>query len=407
MRFRSGENIADEVEMILKNNPSVTTVWIHDDAFMISKDRTLDFCNAIIRRGIKTQFIASARFRPINKEVVFKMKEAGFVQVLFGLESGAEEVLKGIKKGIKKNDVRYGMKLFSQVGIKATAFLIVGLPGESDETVKETVDFIQEIQKINYLFYDDIGVAMIYPGTTIYDQCKASGHMTDDYWLTDGDVPYYTTEFGGDNTLEKLETWKAEVREGVALGHMFTSSEGFLKQRKLIPEIIRYAMRFPDIQGINALIVRANAKYCEPHPGVNNMVGQVVNSVVCSKLRIEEGLLLSDLFNNFLLGDTDNLRNTFCRVIEDLIVESYENRMSVKEKLNFITRLKAQRVSDEVKLKEFSLRSKDIVVEEWNPAKDKDHNSFTATLPRISSAGGVSMDADTAAALVEESGQQF
>lgn len=82
VRFRSGDNIADEVEQLITKFPSITTIWIHDDAFMINKKRTLEFCDAIIRRGIKTQFVASARFRPISPEVVSKMEQAGFIHVL-------------------------------------------------------------------------------------------------------------------------------------------------------------------------------------------------------------------------------------------------------------------------------------------------------------------------------------
>lgn len=255
VRFRSGENIADEVEMLLAKFPKVRTIWIHDDAFMINKDRTIEFCDAIINRGIKTQFIASARFRPISHEVVFKMKQAGFVQVLFGLESGADAVIKGMRKGIKKEHVRYGLELFAKAGMKATAFLIAGLPGETSDTIDETIDFVQQLQNIEYLYYDDIGVSMVYPGTEMYTMAKETGKIDDDYWLTDKDVPYYTQEVGGPHTYETLLEFKDRIRKSIALEFLF-KKETFINQRKLIPKILEYSQKF-GMQEINNLLNRA------------------------------------------------------------------------------------------------------------------------------------------------------
>jgi len=252
VRFRSGGNIADEIEMLLDKYPSIRTIWIHDDAFMINNDRTIEFCDAIIERGIKTQFVASARFRPISHEVVFKMKQAGFVQVLFGLESGAAEVIKGMRKGISKEHARYGLELFSKTGMKATAFIIVGLPGETEDTIEETIDFVQQLQDIDYLYYEDIGTAMLYPGTEMYTQCRETGLIDDDYWLSDGDIPYYTKEFGGVHSMETLNKFKKTIQEGISLKYLFTR-EHFLKQRKLIPKILQYSQRFP-LGNLNQLL---------------------------------------------------------------------------------------------------------------------------------------------------------
>jgi len=175
------------------------------------------------------------------------MKEAGFVHVLFGLESGSESVMKLMKKGLTQKAVRHGLKLFSETGIKATAFLIVGLPGESAETVEETIDFVQQLQKIQYLFYDDIGVAGVYPGTELFTLAKEAkmkikgyGIIDDKYWLSDGPVPFYEV----DHKHSQLEEWKEKTRNAIALGRMFNSCENFLKQRKLVPSVIEYCWRW-------------------------------------------------------------------------------------------------------------------------------------------------------------------
>ena len=243
VRFRSGKNIVDEVEMVLKNHPTVTQFWLHDDAFMINKARTLEFCEEVIRRGVKTQFVASARFRPISEEVVKKMEQAGFVHVLFGLESGSKKVMDLTRKGITQPHARYGLELFAKTKIKTTMFLITGLVGETEETVQETCDFVQELQRINYSYYEDIGVCQVYPGTEIFEICKASGKMSDDYWLTDKEVPYFTTEFGGEHSLEWLMEMKEKAQKYIALGKILTP-EGLLVQRKQIKASLKWVLRY-------------------------------------------------------------------------------------------------------------------------------------------------------------------
>tara|TARA_R110002072_G_scaffold32307_4_gene98805 strand:+ start:9683 stop:11458 length:1776 start_codon:yes stop_codon:yes gene_type:complete len=328
VRFRSGENIADEVEMILEKYPSITTIWIHDDAFMINKDRTIEFCDAIIERGIKTQFVASARFRPISAEVVRKMEEAGFVHVLFGLESGADSVMAGMKKGIKKEHVRYGLELFGETGMKATAFLIAGLPGETDETIEETIDFVQELQNINYLYYEDIGVAMIYPGTLMYAQALADGKISDDYWLTDANVPYYTDEFGGVHTYEKLEEMKERIRQVISLQNI-SAPEGFLRQRKLIPSILKYSQRF-GITPINTMLVSAINRNPSLH---------------------------SHLLSGFFLGASDNamagVSHAFEMEVVNIILEHWLK--TDKEKSDFIKKYEKQRDKDIATLHRYSV----------------------------------------------------
>ena len=247
VRCRSAKNIVDEVEMILESHPSIDTVWIHDDAFMIMPDRTIEFCKEVVKRGIKTSFVCSARFRPISREVVMLMAEAGFKHVLFGLESGSPSVMKLMKKGLTQKSVRHGLKLFSETGIKATAFLITGLPGENKDTVDETIDFVQELQDIQYLYYDEIGVAGIYPGTELFTIAKEQkmvvpgyGVIDDKYWLTDGDVPWYEV----DHSYEQLLEWKEKTRDAIAFNRLMDQPHTFLSQRKLIPSLLKYSWQW-------------------------------------------------------------------------------------------------------------------------------------------------------------------
>ena len=349
VRCRSAKNIIDEVEYIITNYPTVETVWLHDDAFMILKDRTMEFCQEVIRRGVKTNFICSARFRPISREVVMLMKQAGFVHVLFGLESGAPNVLKQMRKGITQKSARHGLKLFSETGIKATAFLIVGLPGESAETIDETIEFVQELQDIQYLYYDDIGVAGIYPGTELNTiaqsrkmEIEGYGPIDDDYWLTDGDVPFYEV----DHTYEQLSEWKTKIRDAVALRFIADRPENFLMQRKVMASIIEYAWRWnlsgfvermvlilnqPSSSSMAPLILRSGFIGEKNHKALNYIRTELEKWIIKSlfdKMETEERKAFIEQYNK----QVDEDRKTIARWHETQRVErSGMSKVDAKE----------------------------------------------------------------------------
>ena len=306
VRCRSAKNIVDEIEYVMNNHPTIDTMWLHDDAFMIIKDRTIEFCEEIIRRGIKIKLICSARFRPISRQVVMLMKEAGFVHVLFGLESGAESVMKLMKKGLTQKIVRHGLKLFSETGIKATVFLIVGLPGETAETIEESIDFVQELQDIQYLYYDDIGVAQVYPGTELYTLMKEAkvpiegyGPIDDGYWLTDGHVPQYTR----DHTSEQLLEWKEKTRSAISLDQILRSSESFLKQRKLMNSIIDYSWRH------------------HAYPKPESAIIEVIMELLDKRPLVVYGMLRSLFINEFPTEIISEVRMLLEREVIKLIFE--------------------------------------------------------------------------------------
>lgn len=235
VRFRSVENVIAEIEYLISSFPDIQCIWIHDDSFFLDNQRVINICDEIVRRNIKLKFICSGRVKPLSKELVKALERAGFTNVLFGLESGAAKVLKLCRKGVTKEDIINAFELFAGSPISITAFLIVGLYGENDETVMETANFIQQLQKIKYTYYDEIGVLIIYPGTEIYEIAKGNGMISDDYWLTDKPVPFFTAE----HSLDKLDEYKEKIRDYIALKKIFTL-KGFKAQKKLLPYIIKY-----------------------------------------------------------------------------------------------------------------------------------------------------------------------
>jgi len=123
--------------------------------------------------------------------------------------------------------------ILSKFNLDVTCFLIVGLPGESVDTIDETIAFVKELQRTKYILYDDVGVLMVYPGTEIYDMCVERGCLTDQYWLSNKTTPYYECE----NDLAYLFDLKKRLLKHIALSHFFSS---IAAQYDMIPYIWKY-----------------------------------------------------------------------------------------------------------------------------------------------------------------------
>jgi len=229
VRYRSVKNVVDEIEYLYKNFPALKKIWIHDDTFCIDNERAIRVCNEIVSRKIKLQFVCSAKFKPISKEMIDAMEKAGFIQMLFGLETGSPRVLKATHKAITTEDVISAVNLLKGSKIETTAFLIVGLYGENDESIKETARLVQEMQKIKYFYYNEIGTLGIYPGTEIYEIAKRAGAISDDFWMTDKPVPLFTVE----HSVEDLERMKETLLNSIAIRKARTLA-GFLAQYKVL-----------------------------------------------------------------------------------------------------------------------------------------------------------------------------
>ncbi|MFH0892346.1 MAG: radical SAM protein [Candidatus Falkowbacteria bacterium] len=243
VRKRSIANIIAEIEYIGQKFPNIKSIWIHDDTFFVENQRVIDFCDEIIKRKIKFNFTCSGRMKPLSAELVKKLEKANFTKVLLGLESGNNEILKKCHKGITQEDAINAFKLFANSKIGVLAFLIVGLPGETLKTIRETGRFVQKLQKIKYVYYpEDIAILTVYPGTEIYEIAKAGGTINDDFWLIDQPTPLFTLE----NTQKLLFSYKETLLNYISLNKIFTI-RGFIAQLPMIPFIIRYLLKSPSV----------------------------------------------------------------------------------------------------------------------------------------------------------------
>jgi len=238
VRFRSVKNVVDEIEYLAKSFKKIKLIWIHDETFTLDNNRVIQICDEIIKRGIKKEFIASGRIKPISKKMIKKMEEANFKYLILGVESGCDDILKKAHKGITKKDIVETFKLFKNSKVILKIFIIIGLPGETKETIIETSKFVRDLQKIIYISLGDTANYLrIYPGAEVYEIAKEAGIISDKYWLTELSSPIFTLE----NSLETLNEFGEIFINYTAWSRMFRL-KGFIHQWMMIPYFLKYLL---------------------------------------------------------------------------------------------------------------------------------------------------------------------
>ena len=171
-RVRSISNVLDELEWIQENLPEVKEVFFEDDTFTINKKRVLEFCKEYRERGLDITWACNAR-ADLDYETMKEMKKANCRLLIVGYESGSDEILRNIKKGITVEQIRRFAKDARRAGLLVHGDFIIGLPGETKETIELTRKLIKET-KPDIL---QVSVASPFPGTEFYEWCKENGYL--------------------------------------------------------------------------------------------------------------------------------------------------------------------------------------------------------------------------------------
>ncbi len=206
-RVRSPENIVDEMEEIVYGF-GYERIWFADELFIANKRHVLRICEEIKRRGLKTLWECLARVDLMDWEVARAMREAGCHKIIFGLESGDDRVLKLMNKRITVNQSRKAVEMAVKAGIKVGAFFILGYPGETNETMLNTIRFASSLP----LDYFSMTVPYPLPGTGLYEKVK--DRMISEEWEKPMHGYDHRLLFKHDFTIEKLRygMWMAKTR---------------------------------------------------------------------------------------------------------------------------------------------------------------------------------------------------
>lgn len=165
-RQRSLKTIFEELDWLVEKY-KVNRVLLNDELFANNKDRIIEFCNRIVKYNIKW-FVSLRVSKHITSELLQMMKKSGCIQILYGLESGDDSILKSMRKGITVNEIERVVKLTYEAGFQVRGNFIFGDTDETLETARNTLKFIQE--QIEYFSSVALSPILLFPGSYLYKQ---------------------------------------------------------------------------------------------------------------------------------------------------------------------------------------------------------------------------------------------
>jgi len=188
-RLRSPKNVVDEMERDIDLCPDVLKggeFFFEDDTFTVDKDRAMAICDEILNRNLKITFSVNARVDTGDEELFRIMKKAGCRELLVGFESGDQGMLDRMHKNATLEDSRRFMQIAKKTKLDVHGCFVLGLPGETKETIDKTIRFALELDLHTVQFSG----AVPFPGTKYYDYCKKERLLTAKSWadwLRDGE----------------------------------------------------------------------------------------------------------------------------------------------------------------------------------------------------------------------------
>ncbi|MHC1624627.1 MAG: B12-binding domain-containing radical SAM protein [Methermicoccaceae archaeon] len=176
-RGRSAESILTELRE-LKDRYNIRTVSFFDEIFTFDKDRVVELCDGMISEGMHIRWYCNTRVDHVEEDLLRLMREAGCRGISFGVESGSDKILKMAKKGATVEQAEDAVQAAKRAGLKTLLSFMFGLPGESPETVDETISFVRRVLPTGAQF----NVAVPYPGTELYELCRKEGYINNLDW---------------------------------------------------------------------------------------------------------------------------------------------------------------------------------------------------------------------------------
>ncbi len=212
VRLRSAENIMAELWLLKKLG--IDNVMMYSDLFTVSRDQVMSLCKAMIEEKLAMKWMCNSRVDYVDEEMLALMGQSGCHMISWGIESGSKEILKRVHKGTDPEKVERALRWAKKAGIKNFGYFIVGLPGETEATIQQTIAFSKTLPLNVAIFH----IAAPYPGTPFFHEVVQNG------WFRPG-TNWEKVDMDGSTVLdyhetgltaERLEYWqKRATREWV------------------------------------------------------------------------------------------------------------------------------------------------------------------------------------------------
>ena len=161
-RLRSPKLILEELWYLKRQG--INNIHMYADLFTVNRDQVVELCNLMIAEKIGIKWTCNSRVDFVDEEMLALMGKAGCRLISWGIESGNEQILKHARKGAYPDKAERALRWAKQAGIMNWGYFIIGLPGETEETIRQTIDFAKKLPLDIALFH----VAAPYPGTPFF-----------------------------------------------------------------------------------------------------------------------------------------------------------------------------------------------------------------------------------------------
>lgn len=224
VRLRSPENIMEELWLL--HDLGIHNIHMYADLFTVSRDQVVGLCKLIVEQGLKVRWTCNSRVDYVDEEMLQLMGKAGCWMISWGIESGSEEILRRARKGAYPDKVERALSWSKEAGIGNWGYFIIGLPGETEQTIRQTIDFAKRLPLDLALFH----IAAPYPGTPFFFDVVENGWFRPGTAWEEVDMDRSTVldyrETG--LTAERLEYWQRRATREWALrpGPIWTMIKG-------------------------------------------------------------------------------------------------------------------------------------------------------------------------------------
>jgi anaerobic magnesium-protoporphyrin IX monomethyl ester cyclase len=202
IRLRSPESIVEELWEL--NRLGIHNVNMYADLFTVNREQVMGMCDLIIKEGLKVKWTCNSRVDYVDQEMLQRMSQAGNWFISWGIESGNEEILKKAHKGYRMEQAHQALTWAKQAGIKNWGYFIIGLPGETEETIRQTIDLAKKLPLDIALFH----IAAPYPGTPFYFDVIENGWFRPGARWEEVDMDKSTVLDYPGMPAERLEYWQ-------------------------------------------------------------------------------------------------------------------------------------------------------------------------------------------------------
>ncbi len=238
MRFRAPKRVVDDIERCVRESEA-DQIYFVEGTFGVDRDLAIEVCDELVRRGLYKEITWSAgpRVDRVDIELLTKMKESGCSFLGFGVESGDPEILRLIGKNTYPEQAIKAFEMTRKVGIKTEANFIIGLPGETEETILRTIGFAKRLDAD----YANFAILVPFPGTEVY---KSASQGNGDIKVGSKDWRLYGKQLGEALEHEHLpyRQLKKLQMKAYRTFYLRPSKVGALMSRVSLPRII-YALK--------------------------------------------------------------------------------------------------------------------------------------------------------------------